>query len=138
MSLHVSPQVGPVRKLLAAVGAAVRLLAGVGAHVALQQPRPGEPLPAHPALVGQVVGEDVHLQGGHGDVEFVADWTGLGRLRAERLVSLAVAGQVAARGEMLPAVFTFVLLPRRAVLLGPAIRLVQRVDGESLDARLRE
>lgn len=36
--------------------------------MALQEPRPGERLPAVLALVVEVVGQDVHGQGGHADV----------------------------------------------------------------------
>ena len=87
----------------------------------------------------EVVSEDVHLEGGRADVHLVTDVAGLGCFCRESLVSLLVAGEVGARGEVLPTLFTLELgLGHILVLiLGPAVSLVQRVDGESLDEMFR-
>ena len=108
--LHVSPQVGPVGKLLAAVGASVGLLSCVRPHMTLEEPGPRESLAAHVTLVAEVVGEDVHGQGRHADIHLVADVAGLGILRAESLVGLLVAGEVGAGGVRFSALCTLVLL----------------------------
>ena len=60
MSLHVRSQVGSVSKLLTTVSTPVGLLSGVRSHMSLQQPGTTESLPAHLALVVEVVSEDVH------------------------------------------------------------------------------
>ena len=60
------------------MGAPVWLLPGVRPHVTLEQPGPGEGLVADLALVAEVVGQNVHLQGWGGHVLLVADVTGLG------------------------------------------------------------
>ena len=57
----------------------------------------------------KVVSEDVHLQGGGADVHLVTDVAGLGGLCGESFVSLLVAGQVGAGGEILPALLTLEL-----------------------------
>ena len=41
--------------------------------MALQEPRPGESFPTEFALVVEVVGEDVHRQGGHADVHLTRE-----------------------------------------------------------------
>ena len=81
VGLHVGPQVGPVRKLLATVGAAKWFLPGVGPHVPLQQPGSGESLATHIALVAEAVGEDVHGEGWCADIFFIANVTRLGSFR---------------------------------------------------------
>ena len=94
MSLHMSSQVGSVSKLLTTVSTSIRLLSSVRSHMSLQQPGTTESLPAHLALVVEVVSEDVHLQGWGAHVHLVADVAGLGRLRGELLVGLLVSGEV--------------------------------------------
>ena len=88
------PEVGPIGKGLAAVSATVGLFSGVGAEVALQQPRPREGFPANAALVAQVVGEEVHGEGRHGDVDLVTLRAFLGPVRVEVAVSLLVSRQI--------------------------------------------
>jgi len=78
MGLHVSSKIGPVSKRFTTVGTAVGLVSSVGSHVSLQQPGTTEGFPAHLALVVEVVGEDVHGQGGHADVHLVTDVALLG------------------------------------------------------------
>lgn len=98
VGLHVGSQVGPVGERLPAVGAAERLLPRVGPHVALKEPGPAEGLPAHVALVLEVVGEEVHGHGGHRHVHLPAGRTLLGHLAVQRAVGLLVAAQVGRRG----------------------------------------
>ena len=61
------------------------------------------------ALVAQVVGQDVHLQGGGGHVLLVADVTGLGVVRCQLLVGLSMTRKVGTRGKVLPTLVTLVL-----------------------------
>ena len=89
------PEVGSVGKLFAALAAAERFLPGVGSHVSLQQPGPGEAFAAHITLVAEVVGENVHGQGGRAHVHLLADGARLGVLGGQRLVGLLVSGKVA-------------------------------------------
>ena len=136
--LHVGSQVGSVRELLTTVGTAVGFLSCVRSHVSLQQPGTTEGFPAHLALVGKVVCEDVHLEGGGADVHLVADVAGLGRLRGELLVGLLVSGEIGAGGEVLAALLAPELgLGLRTLVLGPPVRLVERVYRESLDEVFR-
>ena len=139
MSLHMSSQVGSVSKLLTTVSTAIRLLSSVRSHMSLQQPGTTESLPAHLALVVEVVSEDVHLQGRGAHVHLVADVAGLGCFCWESFVSLLVAGQVGAGGEILPALLTLELWlgDILVVIFRPAVSLVQRVYGESLDEMFR-
>jgi hypothetical protein len=60
VSLHVCSQIGPVGKLLPAMSTAKWFLPCMRSHVSLQQPGPGECLPAHITLVTEIVGENVH------------------------------------------------------------------------------
>jgi len=101
VGLHVGPQVGPVGKRLLTHGAQVGLVASVRAQVTLQQPRPGEGLVAHGALVAQVMSQHVHRQGGHGHVHLAADMALLGRVGVQTPVGLLVAAQVGAGGVVL-------------------------------------
>ena len=59
------------------MSAAVRLLSGVRPHVTLEQPGPGEGFSTNIALVAEVVGQDVHLQGGGGHVLLMTNVAGL-------------------------------------------------------------
>lgn len=72
VGLEVGPQVGPVREGSGAVRARERLLTRVRPDVALEEPWPGEGLPAEEALAGERVGPDVHLEGAQGDVDLLA------------------------------------------------------------------
>ena len=67
-----SPQVGLVSEGAGALSAGERFLPGVGAEMSLEQPGPGEGLPAVLALAGQSVGPDVHLEGRQRRVTLVA------------------------------------------------------------------
>ena len=90
------------------VCAGVGLLPGVDSDVVGEQPGAGEGLLADVALIVPVVGLHVHGQGGHARVELAALLAALPSVG----VDLAVARQVAARGEHLAAVrTTFALLP---------------------------
>ena len=90
------------------VSAGVRLLPRVYSDVVCEQPGAGESLLADVALVVPHVGLHVHGQGGHARVELAALLAALPSVG----VNLAVARQVAARGEHLAAVrTTFALLP---------------------------
>ena len=53
--LHVSPQIRPIGKRLAAMRASVRLLTRVRSQVSLEQPRPGKGLAADVAFVTEIV-----------------------------------------------------------------------------------
>jgi hypothetical protein len=106
MGLHVSSQVGPVCKGLATMSTAVGFVSGMRTHVALQQPRTGEGLAAHVALMGQVVGEHVHGQGWHAHVHLVTYWALLGVVGVEGAMGLPMAREVAAGGVMLAAFCT--------------------------------
>ena len=132
VGLHVRPQVGPVRKGLAAHCAGVRLVPGVGAQVALEQPRPREGLAAHVAPVVEVVGEDVHGESGHGDVAFATDVALLGVARVEAPVRLLVPREVGAGGIVLAALGADILVlavlwvvASILVLLRPPVRDVE-------------
>lgn len=98
MRLHVGAQVRAVREGLPAVGAPEWFLAGVGAHVALQEPRPAERLPAHVTLVLEVMSEQVHGHGGHGHVHLPTGGALLCQLAVKRTVCLFVPAQVGRRG----------------------------------------
>ena len=50
----------------------------MGPQVTLQQPGPGESFTTELTLVVEVVGEDVHGEGGHADIHLAADVTLLG------------------------------------------------------------
>ena len=90
------------------VCAGVRLLPRVYSDVVCEQPGAGESLLADVALVVPHVGLHVHGQGGHARVELATLLAALPSVG----VDLAVARQVAARGEHLAAVrTTFALLP---------------------------
>ena len=69
--LHVSAEIGAVSEGLPTVCTPIRFLSAVGAHVTLQQPGAGEGLAAHGTLVFEVVGQDVHGECRHGDIDFV-------------------------------------------------------------------
>ena len=84
------------------VCAGVRLLPRVYSDVVCEQPGAGESLLADVALVVPHVGLHVHGQGGHTRVELAALLAALPSVG----VDLAVARQVAARGEHLAAVRT--------------------------------
>ena len=92
-------------------------------EVALQQPRPGESFATKLALVVEVVGQDVHGEGGHADVHLAADVTLLGVGRVQAAVSLSVSAQVTAGRVMLPTVSARVLGLLNLVqsLLTPAV-----------------
>ena len=126
VGLHVGPQVGPVSETLATVSTPKRLVASVRPQVTLQQPGSGEGLPTDVALVVEVVGEDVHGEGGHADVHLPAHPALLGRAGAQAQVGLLVPdhclhylmgsiflllvpGQVAAGGVVLAALRALVL-----------------------------
>ena len=131
MSLHVSTQVGAVGKAFFAHSARVWLLARVGSEMTLEQPRSGEGLPTHIALVTQVVCQDVHGEGRHGDVHLAADVALLSIVGIQASMSLLVPGEVRAGGVILATFgthilgFTLVLLPFPR-LLSPPISYRQR------------
>ena len=77
--------------------------------MALEQPRPGEGFVADLALVAEVVGQDVHLQGGGGHVLLVADVAALGIVGCQLLVGLTVPGKIGTCGKVLATLFTLVL-----------------------------
>ena len=108
--LHMSPQVGPVCKPLAALVAAKRFLSRVKAGVVLEEPGAGEGLLAHVALEVPDVCLQVHGQGGHAHVELVTDVARLGSVCRESLVGLSVSGQVGGGGEHLATVGAALLL----------------------------
>ena len=90
------------------------------------------------ALVAEVVGQDVHLQGGGRHVLLVADVTGLGVVRCQLLVGLPMSRKVGTRGKVLTTLVALVLgFGDRVLVFGPAVSLTQRVDGESLDEVFR-
>ena len=109
MGLHVSSQIGPVRKPLPAVGTGIRFLPRVRPHVTLQQPRPGESLSAHNTLVGRGVGENVHGEGGSADIGLIANMAWSGSLSVELIVRLLVPGQVGVGGKKLATFQTLIL-----------------------------
>jgi hypothetical protein len=90
----VCSQVGPVGKLFPTTGATVRFLPRVRSHVALQQPGPGESLPAHVTLVAETVGEDMHGESVGAGVRLAADGAGLGCPARQLHVKLLMARQV--------------------------------------------
>lgn len=105
MGLHVSPQVGAVGKGLPAVGAPEGLLTCVRAHMSLQEPRPAKGLAADVTLVPEVVRQDVHGQGGHGDVGLAAGRALPRHLAVQAAVRLLVPAEVGGSGVRL-ATFT--------------------------------
>jgi len=60
MGLHVSTKIGPVSKGFPTVSTSIGFISSVRSHMSLQQPGTTESLPAHLALVVEVVSEDVH------------------------------------------------------------------------------
>ena len=107
--LHVRPQVWSVCKGFSADIAGVRLVSGVGAEVSLQQPGPGESFATELALVVEVVGEDVHGEGGHADIHLAADVTLLGISWVQTAVGLPMSTQIAAGGIVFATVGACVL-----------------------------
>ena len=94
--------------MTAGEGAWEGFLSSVNPDVVCEEPGPGEGLVAVVALEVPVVSLHVHGQGGHARVELAALLAALPSVG----VDLAVARQVAARGEHLAAVrTTFALLP---------------------------
>lgn len=89
----------------------------------LEQPGPGESFATKLTLVVEVVGENVHGEGGHADVHLAADVTLLGVGRVQAPVSLSVAREVTAGRVMLPTICTSVLGLLNLVqsLLAPAV-----------------
>ena len=75
----------------------------------LQKPRPGESFATKFTLVVEVVGEDVHGEGGHADVHLAADVTLLRICRVKAAVGLPVSGEVTACSIMFPTICTCVL-----------------------------
>ena len=73
MGLHVSSQIGSVRKRLFANRAVVRLLPCMRPLVPLKEPRAGESLATNVTLVVEVVCENMHGQSGHGDIHLSTD-----------------------------------------------------------------
>ena len=71
MGLHVSPQVGSIRKCSIANLTFEGLLAGVRPVVALQQPRPRKRLAADLAFTRQRVRSYVHFQSTRRHIRFV-------------------------------------------------------------------
>ena len=82
------------------MSAGIRFLPGVDPDVVGEEPRPGECLVTVGALVVPVVGLHVHGQGWHGGVVLVTNST----VPALLCVDLSVSGEVAAGGEIFPAV----------------------------------
>ena len=107
--LHVRPQVWSVCKWFSANIAGVRLVSGVGAEVSLQQPGTGESFATELALVVEVVGEDVHGEGGHADIHLAADVTLLGISWVQTAVGLPMSTQIAAGGIVFATVGACVL-----------------------------
>ena len=141
MRLHVGAQVGPVGKGLSAVRTPEGLLARVGAHVALQQPGSAEGLATHVALVLEVVGEQVHGHGGHGNVDFAAGGALLGHLAVQAPVRLLVSAQVGGGGVGFPALAAGVPLggsrARRGSPPGPPVHDKEGIHGVALaDSRV--
>ena len=89
--LHVRAQVGSIGERLAAVDTTERFLTGVRSQVSPQKPRSRERLVAHGAPVLEIMGEDVHGQGGHADVDLATVGTLLGVLAVEAAVRLTVS-----------------------------------------------
>ena len=102
MNFQVSSQVRFVREsfLASRVCAGVGLLASVDPDVVGEEPGPRESLGTVATLVVPAVGLHVHGQGWHGGVVLVAHST----VSALLCVDLSVSGEVAARGEVFPAV----------------------------------
>ena len=84
------------------MSAGVGLLASVDPDVVGEEPGPGESLGTVATLVVPAVGLHVHGQGWHGGVVLVAHST----VSALLCVDLSVSGEVAAGGEVFPAVRT--------------------------------
>ena len=136
MRLHVRAKVGPVGEALLADRAQVGLLPCVGPQVALKQPRSRESLAADIALVVEIVGEDVHGEGRHGDVHLAADVALLGAPRIQTPVGLLVPGQIRTGGVVLSALGAGVL--RLEVLLADRYAAVLALLGPAVDDRQRE
>ena len=103
------------------MSAGVGLLSSVDPDVVGEEPGPGECLGAVGALVVPVMGLHVHGQGWHGGVVLVTNST----VPALLCVDLSVSGEVAAGGEIFPAV--------RAVLqlVTSSLGLAVTVHGET-------
>jgi len=70
--LDVGSQVGPVGERFAAQCARKRFLSGMRALVSAKQPRPRERLVARRTAVLEIVGEKMHRQRRHRDVDLTA------------------------------------------------------------------
>ena len=82
MSLHVSPQVGPVCKRAATMTACKWTLTSVGPYMALKEPGTAKRFPTYPALAGESVSTNVHFQCSQTHIVFVTvlAWELSGRL----------------------------------------------------------
>ena len=94
MSLHVCPKIRTISKTFAAVGTTIGFIATVRPHVALQEPGPGKGFSTYVAFVAQVVSQDVHGQGGHGDIHLTANMAFLGTVGIKTTVRLLVPRQI--------------------------------------------
>ena len=92
--LHVGTQVGPVSKRLLTHGAEVRLVSCVGPQMALQEPWSGKGLVTNRALVVEVVSEDVHGEGWHGDVHLSTHMALFSMAGVKRPMGLFVPAEV--------------------------------------------
>ena len=115
MRLDVRAQIRLIGERLIALGTFERLFARVRANVALQQPRSAEFLAAEGALAALVVRPDVHAEGRHRHVHFVAMRTFSRLFVGERSVRLPVSRQVAGRAVRLGTYRTDVSVSVRAI-----------------------
>ena len=92
--LHVRPQIGSIGERLTAMSTSVGLLSRVGPEMPLKEPWPGEGLVADVAFVAEFVGEEMHGERRHGNVDFVAVRALPRPFRVEVAVSLFVTGEI--------------------------------------------
>ena len=101
--------------------------------MSLQQPGPGEAFAAHITLVAEVVGENVHGQGGRAHVHLLADGARLGVLGSQGFMGLLVPGQVGAGGKVFAALCALELVAERILELGPTVLNLNGVGGKRLN-----
>ena len=101
----------------------------------LQQPRSAEGLAADVAAVLEVVGEDVHGERRHADVDFVTVWTLLSRLGVQGPVGLFVSRQVGGGGVVFAALAACV--PRLVAAADAGVQDLLLLLGDFKSAFLR-
>jgi len=113
VGLYVCSQVGTVGECLTTQSAGEGFLSGMGSLMSAKKPRPRERLVARRAAILEVVGEEVHGQRRHRDIDLATVRTRPGVFPVDAAVGLFVTGQIRRRGVASVTFITRVLRLRR-------------------------